>query len=105
MDIDSDTLSATAIVSPAESSQGLTGGIVELGCEVLVRHNQRRLGGDKYPGRKGVVIEENRLGRSDGGLWYVRLHPTTRAKERVETFWTRDLDVIEKPSVEASNLR
>lgn len=68
--------------------------VAEIGKHVVVRHNQRRLGGDKYPGRKGIVVDENTLGRSDGGLWYVRLFPTSRAKERIESFWSRDLQVV-----------
>lgn len=63
------------------------------GLSVKVRSDQNRLGGAKYPGRVGTVIEENSCGRGDsGGLWYVRLDPTTRAGERVETFWGKELD-------------
>lgn len=63
------------------------------GLSVKVRSDQNRLGGAKYPGRVGTVLEQNSCGRGDsGGLWYVRLDPTTRAGERVETFWGKELD-------------
>lgn len=70
--------------------------------EVIARYNQRRLGGDKYPGRTGIVIEENFHGRSDGGLWYVKLYATSRAKERLETFWSRDLILVTPGSIKPS---
>lgn len=43
---------------------------------------------ERYPGRTGVVLRENPFGQDDissqryGGLWYVRLDPTARAKSR-----------------------
>jgi hypothetical protein len=71
-----------------------------IGARVQVRHNQRRLGGAKYPGRTGVVTDENTFGRPEG-LWHVQLEPTKRAKERTELFWTGDLDVLSPaPAVE-----
>lgn len=72
---------------------------VHVGASVTVRKDQRRLGGPKYPGRTGTVIEENGFGRPEG-LWYVRLNATKRAKERIESFWTGDLDVNCAPATE-----
>jgi hypothetical protein len=72
-----------------------------IGATVLVRHDQRRLDGPKYPGRTGVVTEENRFGRPEG-LWHIRLAATNRAKERTALFWTGDLDVLEWPSRDES---
>lgn len=82
------------LIAPSHSHDNSTSSAdIAVGTSVIVRHDQRRLGGSKYPGRSGVVVEENRFGRPDG-LWYVRLAPTNRAKERVEAFWTRDLNIV-----------
>lgn len=80
---------ATRVPAP----QGSTPAAIAPQVRVQVRHDQRRLGGPKYPGRVGVVVEENKNGRPEG-LWYVRLEATKRAKERTECFWTRDLDIL-----------
>ena len=61
---------------------------------VCVKQEQNRLGGPHYPGRVGTVLRENECGRATDGRWYVRLEPTQRAKERVETFWTSELEVL-----------
>ncbi len=44
-------------------------------------------------GRIGTVLRENEFGRGthEGGLWYVRLEATKRAKECVEMFCGADL--------------
>jgi hypothetical protein len=76
-----------------------------IGARVEVRRDQRRLGGAKYPGRTGVVIDENKFGRPEG-LWHVRLEPTNRAKERTKLFWTGDLDVLSPaPAVEIQSVQ
>ena len=67
---------------------------IEIGSRVGVKHKQDLLGGPKYPGRTGVVVRENVLGRSDGGLWYVQLDATQRAKVRVELFYSKELDLL-----------
>lgn len=65
------------------------------GLSVQVRRDQKRLGGMKHPGRKGVVVYENRNGRgSNGGLWYVRLNETKRVIERTDTFWGTELEIL-----------
>lgn len=72
---------------------------IEIGRRVRVKHKQDRLGGPKYPGRTGAVIRENEFGRSDGGLWYVQLEATPRAKARVELFYCKELDLLDKDEV------
>ncbi len=67
---------------------------IEIGSRVGVKHKQDRLGGPKYSGRTGVVVRENEWGRSDGGLWYVQLDATQRAKARVELFFSKELDLL-----------
>jgi hypothetical protein len=62
---------------------------VREGIRVRVKSNQARIGGDKYPGREGIVQQEN---GDSGKYWYVRLAATSRAKERVELF---DVDALE----------
>ncbi|MYM92449.1 hypothetical protein GTP90_01080 [Rugamonas sp. FT81W] len=64
---------------------------VQPGQTVRVESIQRRLGGPRYPNRIGVVRERNALGRDSGGLWYVELQATTRAKARVTLFWGDEL--------------
>lgn len=66
---------------------------VELGMRVQVKREQDRLGGPLYPGREGVVVDINEFGKSmNGGLWYVLLRKTKRAKERIELFAGGDLE-------------
>lgn len=64
-----------------------------IGKRVRIRKNQRRLGGDKYPGRYGTVLRTNVC---DDKLFYIVLEPTARAKERIETFWQDDFFVAEE---------
>lgn len=66
---------------------------ITVGAKVVIRH-MPNLGRPHYPGRTGVVIEENICGRASGGYWYVRLDATRRAKERVELFCTRELELL-----------
>lgn len=50
----------------------------------------------RFNGRVGVVTRENEFGRGrNGGLWYVALESTKRAKPRTESFYGDDL-VIEE---------
>lgn len=65
------------------------------GQRVCVSKNQSttRLGPSKFPGRVGVVIRRNMCGQEHGGLWYVELEATTRAKARTETFWGQELRI------------
>lgn len=65
-----------------------------VGMRVRVKQEQNRLSGPHYPGRIGTVTRENECGRRTGGLWYVQLELTDRAKERVEAFWTWELDIL-----------
>lgn len=75
---------------------------LKIGDAVVVRRNQGRLGGDKCPGRIGVIIDENPLGRPSqgigwkrrdrGGLWTVRLNPRGKSGEREESFWGDELE-------------
>lgn len=64
---------------------------VREGILVRVKFNQARIGGDKYPGREGVVQSENGV---NGEYWNVRLAATTRAQERTELFSLDTLDVL-----------
>lgn len=54
-----------------------------------------------YPGRVGVVERLNGCSQNSdgsvnhGGLWYVALEPTTRAKARVELLWGDDLEPMQ----------
>jgi hypothetical protein len=83
----------------------VSGDWVAAGMRVKVKHEQSCLGAPKYPGRIGTVVEENKFGRPDG-LWYVKLDATRRAKERTESFWSRDLEEIkvEKSDGNSQNL-
>lgn len=63
-----------------------------IGRRVRIHKNQNRIGGDKYPGRYGTVLKRNSIDKTH---IYVQLEPTARAKERVETFWLRDLIFLE----------
>ncbi len=74
-----------------QSEQHVT---LAVGMKVRVRQEQNRLSGPHYPGRIGTVPRENECGRRTGGLWYVQLEPTDRAKERVEAFWTWELEIL-----------
>lgn len=70
---------------------------ISIGMEVAISRQQNRLGGPKYPGRSGVVVGENENGKFNHlkqleGLWYVKLAATNRAKERVESFWSKELE-------------
>jgi len=66
------------------------------GVQVRVAQKQERLGPAKYPGRVGTIERRHPYEEAhNGGLWYVRLHATKRGKERVETFWGKELEVAE----------
>jgi hypothetical protein len=69
---------------------------IEIGSRVRVKREQDRLGGPVYPGRIGVVVRENEFGRSMGGLWYVQLEATRRAKERVATLCSNELELLQE---------
>ena len=45
---------------------------------------------------KVTVTAENPFGRDNGGLWYVRLEATQRARERVTTFYSSELEILEE---------
>jgi hypothetical protein len=64
---------------------------VREGIRVRVKGNQGRIGGDKYPGREGIVQGEN---GTTGVYWNVLLTATTRAQERVELFNVDALEVL-----------
>jgi hypothetical protein len=64
---------------------------VREGIRVRIKTDQARLGGDKYPGREGIVQNEN---GSAGDYWNVRLIATARAQERVELFSVDALEVL-----------
>ena len=70
--------------------------VITIGARVRVRREQVLLCGPRYPGRIGTVTAENAFGRSDGGLWYVRLDATQRARERVTTFYSSELEILEE---------
>ena len=76
------------------NTQSEQSGTLAAGMRVRVKQEQDRLGGPRYPGRIGTVLRENECGRRTGGLWYVNLEPTGRAKERVEAFWTWELEIL-----------
>ncbi len=60
------------------------------GTRVRVKKNQGRLGGDKYPGRFGVIARLHPFDKPER-LYYVDLEPTNRAQARRETFWEKNL--------------
>jgi len=62
------------------------------GKKVIVKKNQTRIGGAKYPGRTGVVIRANSC---DANLLHVKLDPTASAKETVTTFWLKELEFVD----------
>ncbi|TAN48106.1 MAG: hypothetical protein EPN21_15675 [Methylococcaceae bacterium] len=78
---------------------------MRINLPVEVRRNQGRLGGDKCPGRRGVIIDENPLGRQcegirwkckdRGGLWVVRIEAKGQAGECTEAFWGDELAEIQ----------
>jgi len=71
--------------------RSMTAGLLAVreGIRVRIKTKQARLGGDKYPGREGIVQSENGIA---GDYWNVRLTATARAQERVELF---SLDMLE----------
>ena len=75
--------------TPSEQSGPLAAGV-----RVRLKQEQNRLSGPHYHGRIGTVLRENECGRRTGGLWYVRLEATSRAKEWVEAFWTWELEIL-----------
>lgn len=64
---------------------------VREGIRVRIKSGQARIGGDKYPGREGIVQSDN---GTTGDYWNVRLMATSRAAERVELFDIKDLVVL-----------
>jgi hypothetical protein len=64
---------------------------VREGIRVHVKSNQARIGGDRYPGREGIVQSDSGVAT---GYWNVRLTATTRARERDELFSLDALDVL-----------
>lgn len=72
---------------------------IAIGVSVRVNSVQPHcLGKPRYPGRVGVVLNKNPFGgHGAGGLWYVKLAPTERAKERTSLFWGDHLTVIGEP--------
>lgn len=70
--------------------------VITIGTRVRVRREQVLLCGPRYPGRTGIVTAENEFGRDNGGLWYVRLEATSRARERVTTFYSSELEILEE---------
>jgi hypothetical protein len=68
--------------------------VITLGARVRVKREPILLCGPRYPGRTGTVTAENEFGRSSGGLWYVRLDATQRARERVTTFFSSELEIL-----------
>lgn len=64
---------------------------VREGTRVKIKCDQARLGGDKFPGREGVVQRANGIADE---FWYVLLKPTSRAAERVALFSLDDLIVL-----------
>jgi hypothetical protein len=78
--------------------------MIAAGMIVRVKREQPgRIGGPKCPGREGEVLSLNSCSRpeKDSGLWNVRLRATNRAKERVDTFWGKDLEILSHPAPEA----
>lgn len=61
------------------------------GIRVRIKTNQARIGGDKYPGREGIVQSDNGVAPD---YWNVRLTATARAPERVELFSVDALEVL-----------
>ena len=64
---------------------------VREGVRVRVKRNQGRIGGDKFPGREGIV---QTIVNNFNGYCYVKLDATSRAKERVELLSMKALDVL-----------
>jgi len=73
--------------------RSMTAGLLAVreGIRVRIKTNQARLGGDKYPGREGVVQRQN---GTIGDYWIVRLSSTARAQERMELFSLDQLEVL-----------
>jgi hypothetical protein len=64
---------------------------VREGIRVRIKTNQARIGGDKYPGREGIVQSDNGVAPD---YWNVRLAATSRAPQRVELFSVDALEVL-----------
>ncbi len=65
--------------------------VIAIGMRVQVVDAQAQskvlLGRAMFPGRTGIVVRVNPLGSNEpGGMWYVTLDPTSRAKTRTELF-------------------
>lgn len=75
----------------------------QIGMAVQVAQDQSRtrLGKAKCPGRAGVIVRRNSVAGDDfGGLWYVLLHATNRAKAKEEIFWGEELAPINELEAE-----
>lgn len=71
---------------------------VDMKVQVIKDQSQTRLGPPKHPGRTGKVVRLNSVGGMDhGGLWYVLLDKTSRARPREETFWGEELRELAPP--------
>lgn len=70
--------------------------MIAVGQHVRVRRVQpSHTGPAQYPGRVGVVVAENACGIARcGGLWYVDLEPTARAKQRRICIYGDNLEVL-----------
>ena len=65
--------------------------VIAIGMRVQVVDAQAQskvlLGRAMFPGRTGIVVRVNPFGSNEpGGMWYVTLDPTSRAKTRTELF-------------------
>jgi hypothetical protein len=64
------------------------------GMRVITSCRQNRLGGQKYPGRRGRVHENTGYPDGHGGsYWTVHLEPTARGKARPGE-WYQDRELI-----------
>lgn len=82
----------------SRAASGVLG--IREGVTVRVKRNQGRIGGDKFPGRVGVV---QTIERGSGDYCYVNLAATARAAARKELFQNSVLEVLTRPD-EADNL-
>lgn len=59
---------------------------------------KRRLGPAHYPNRQGLIVGRNPVAGDDrGGLFYVRLDATRRARQREVSFWGDELVLLHRP--------
>jgi hypothetical protein len=74
---------------------------MQIGDKVRVKKNQpgncsdKGIGVAEYPNRVGVIVRQNEFGKDKfGGLWYIDLEPTARAKARTVCMFGQYLDTI-----------